>query len=56
MRIGATVKSRPSANAWAAVAIMTSNHFYSYEGHPINSGNFLIIQEFVPVKHSKSKH
>ena len=28
----------------------------TYEGHPINRGNFLIIQEFLPVKHRKCNH
>ena len=27
-----------------------------YEGHPINRENFLIMQEFVPLKHRKSNH
>ena len=29
---------------------------YTYEGHPINRGNFLIMQEFVPFKHHKYNH
>ena len=27
-----------------------------YEGHPINRGNFLIMQEFVPLKHRNCNH
>ena len=27
-----------------------------YEGHPINSGNFLIIKEYIPFKHHKCNH
>ena len=27
-----------------------------YEGHPINSENFLIMQEFVPLEHGKCNH
>ena len=36
----------------------TSNNFVvkSYEGHPINRGNFLIIHEFIPVRHRKYNH
>ena len=28
----------------------------TYEGHQINRENFLIIQQFVPVKHRKCNH
>ena len=31
-------------------------HYYYYEGHPINRGNFLIIQELIPVRHRKCNH
>ena len=29
---------------------------YTYEGHPINRGNFLITQELVQLKHRKCNH
>ena len=29
---------------------------YNYEGHPINRGNFLIMQEFVPLEQRKCNH
>ena len=30
--------------------------FITYEGHPINRGNFLTMQEFIPVRHHKCNH
>ena len=38
-------------------ALRHAHPFYAiYEGHPINRGNLLIIQEFVPVKHRTCNH
>ena len=31
-------------------------HPLTYEGHPINSGSFPIMLEFVPFKHHKCSH
>ena len=32
------------------------NNSITYEGHPINRENFLIMQEFVPLEHGKCNH
>ena len=33
-----------------------SINVFDYEGHPINRGNFLIMQELVQLKHRKCNH